>query len=254
MGVIEWGENPEFFGPRHAHREQRLVRALEANASASGLHLECAAGLGSLSAALATGQRTVVAADTSLRSLNHLQATRTSSDRILPVVADIRALPFADESFSSASTAETLEHIDDDAQAVRELSRVLEPECCLVGTVPADPGQWSDWDVWGGHLRRYTAGAMTTMLEGAGLEATVMVWGWPILRSYDALFLRRINRRRLHHDLPIEHDPSLRRVSALGRRRWLVRLVSVIFDIDRLFDGAPWGVGLLFTARKMQRR
>jgi hypothetical protein len=119
-----------------------------------------------------------------------------------------------------------------------------------VGTVPAGPGQWSDWDEWAGHLRRYTADGVADTLRAAGLEAAAQCWGWPFLRLYDDLFLKRVNRRRLHSRRPIAADPSLRRVAGLGRRRWLVRLVRTIFDLDRVFDGSRWGVGILFTGTK----
>jgi SAM-dependent methyltransferase len=253
MGKAEWGADPEFFGPRHAHREGRIAARLRGVVPSPGLHLECAAGVGSLSMSLAQEGRTVVAADMSLRSLNHLRRGAASSGempRPLPVVADIMRLPFPDGSFASATSAETLEHIEDDQGAATELARVLCPGGWLVGTVPADPKQWSEWDDWGGHLRRYTPPQMDDLLRRAGLDPRVRVWGWPFLRLYDGLFLQRINRRRLHTDGPLEHDPTLRRVSGLGRRRSLVRLVRSVFEIDRLFDGAKWGVGLLFSARK----
>ena len=244
MGRIEWGCEPEFFGPRHAHREGRLLGALRRVAPRPGLHLECAAGVGSLSLDLARDGRTVVAADTSLRSLAVVHArasTAGQAERVLPVVADVTRLPFADATFASATTAETLEHIPDHASAARELGRVLRPGGWLAGTVPAGPGQWTDWDDWAGHLRRYRRGEMAELLRAAGLEPRVTVWGWPVLRLYDALFLLRVNRRRLQSDAPVEQDPTLRAVAGLGRRRWLVKLVRAAFAVDRLFDGAPWG-------------
>jgi SAM-dependent methyltransferase len=250
MGKAEWGADPEFFGPRHAHREGRITRRLERALSAPGLHIECAAGVGSLSISLARRGHTVIAADLSLRSLRVLVQRAGATERILPVVADITALPFADDVFSSATSAETLEHIPDHEDAVAELARVLMVGGWLVGTVPAGPKQWSAWDDWAGHQRRYSAPEMEEILRGAGLDPEVVVWGWPLLRLYDDLFLQRVNRRRLHHDGAVESDPSLSTVSALGRRRRLVALVRTIFGLDRLFDGAPWGVGLLFAARK----
>ena len=69
MGKAEWGADPEFFGPRHAHREARLEGAIRKSVPPCGLHLECAAGVGSLSIPLARTGATVVAADMSLRSL-----------------------------------------------------------------------------------------------------------------------------------------------------------------------------------------
>jgi SAM-dependent methyltransferase len=253
MGKAEWGVDPEFFGPRHAHREGRISRRLARVVSAPGLHLECAAGVGSLSISLARQGHTVISADLSLRSL-HVVSNRAASvdlhGKVLPVVADISRLPFADEIFASATSAETLEHIADHEAAAVELARVLASGGWLVGTVPAGPGQWSDWDDWAGHLRRFTKGGLTDTLGDAGMEAEALVWGWPLLRLYDELFLKRINRRRLQHAGAIEKDPALSTVSALGRRVWLVKVVRSIFNLDRLFDGLPWGVGLLFVARK----
>jgi SAM-dependent methyltransferase len=253
MGKAEWGVDPEFFGPRHAHREGRIIGRLQRLITTPGLHLECAAGVGSLSLTLAREGHTVISVDLSLRSLRVLADRAAStgiSERVLPVAADITALPFANESFASATSAETLEHVPSHEDAVAELARVLAPGGWLVGTVPAGPQQWSDWDEWAGHLRRYSGDDMNEILAGAGLEPETVVWGWPILRVYDDLFLKRVNRRRLQHDGAVESDPALSTVSALGRRRWLVAVVRSVFGIDRLFDGMPWGVGLLFAARK----
>jgi len=252
VGRAEWGADPEFFGPRHAFRE-RLILAALGNVPSRGPHLECAAGVGSLSLELARRGGRVVAADRSLRSLAVLRARARAArlgERVMPVVADITALPFRGGAFASATSAETLEHIPDDVRAAAELARVLRPGGTLAGTVPADPGQWSAWDDWAGHLRRYTRRGLERLLAGAGLAPRVRTWGWPLVRLYDALFLRRVNRRRLESDLPVERDPRLSAVQRLGRARWLVRAVSAAFSLDRLALGAPWGVGLLFVATR----
>jgi len=255
MGKAEWGADPEFFGPRHAHREGRITRRLSRLVEETGFHLECAAGVGSLAVSLARGKRTVIAADLSLKSLVHvdrLAHTTGKSGRILSVVADITRLPFADNTFSSVTSAETLEHIPDHRRAVEELARVLGTNGWLVGSVPAVPSQWSEWDEWAGHLRRYSRTELEDMLRAMGLEANVTIWGWPLLRVYDEFFLKKVNRRRLHSDGAVAGDKTLRRISGLGRRRTLVSLVRAIFSFDRLFDGARWGVGLLFAARKLR--
>jgi SAM-dependent methyltransferase len=251
MSHADWGAHPELFGPRHAHREGRIVSELERRGRDRTLHLECAAGVGSLSLTLARRGRVVVAADRSLRSLANLRRSGTDSPTLVyPVVADILALPFADDTFASASSAETLEHLVDDRAAARELGRTLEPGGWLVGTVPADPRQWSDWDEWAGHLRRYTRENLDDLLREVGPTPELRSWGWPVLRLYDALFLGPVNRSRLRSDLPPDQDPRLRRVAALGRRRWLVSAVRSLFEFDRLFDGTRWGSGLIFAVRK----
>ena len=145
MGKAEWGAEPEFFGPRHAHREGRIVRRLREVASGARLHLECAAGVGSLALALARGGRCVVAADLSVRSLLVLRdraETAGLGRAILPVLADVTQLPFADGSFDSASTAETLEHVPnhDDAAAPLVVGGALSD---AVPVAPAEvAGMW----------------------------------------------------------------------------------------------------------------
>jgi ubiquinone/menaquinone biosynthesis C-methylase UbiE len=250
MATAEWGAHPEFFGPRHAHRERRIVRALERRAPGPGLHLECAAGVGSLALELARRRRPVVAADRSLRSLAHLHRRANVAEPVLTVVADINALPFADATFTSATSAETLEHLTDDVGAVRELGRTLRPGGWLVGTVPSNPHQRSEWDDWAGHLRRYESGPLATLLGEVGPGPVVTNWGWPLVRLYDALFLRTVIRRRHRSAVPLERDTMLSRIAGLGRRRGLVRAMSAVFELDRLFDGVRWGVGLLFAVQK----
>ncbi len=250
MAKAQWGAEPEFFGPRHAHREGRILRALNALEFPVGPHLECAAGVGSLSTALAARGRIVIAGDLSLRSLVVIQRKLPSEATVFSVVCDITNLPFQKETFSTATSAETLEHIPNDSAATAELSRILVHGGALVGSVPAGPEQFSDWDLWADHQRRYTKAAMGELLEGAGLIPVVTVWGWPILRLYDDFFLKRVNRRRLKSP-SIEDDASLMRVSDLGRKRILVKIVQAAFSIDRLFDNVRWGVGLLFVGRKL---
>ncbi|NOZ93465.1 MAG: class I SAM-dependent methyltransferase [Acidobacteria bacterium] len=258
MGKARWGADPEFFGPRHAFREGLLRREIEGHAGpGGGLHLECAAGVGSLSLSLAARGFRVVAADASLRSLSVLGQRVDASGLAAPihrVAADITRLPFRDGFFASATTAETLEHIPDDGAAVFELARVLAPGGRLAGTVPAAPGQWSAWDDWAGHLRRYTPETMQPLLENAGLEGRARWWGWPMTRLYDGLFLKRINRRRMVSDGPTEADPALRTVGRMGRSPLLVRTVKAILSLDRLFLGTPGGVGLVFSANKPASR
>lgn len=247
MPRAQWGEDAEFFGPRHAFRESRILHLLAR--TSPGLHLECAAGLGSLSQALAARGFRVVAVDASLKSL--VVARKLSRAGVfLPVVADARRLPFRGGTFTSASSAETLEHLPDDGAALAEFARVLQEGGALAGSVPHDPRQWSAWDEWAGHVRRYRKGELEAKLKAAGFAARVCDWGFPLVRLYDAIFLRRVNRRRLHISGPAARDCRLRWVARVGRWRWVVAVVGLLFTVDTLFEGSGLGVGLLFLAKK----
>ena len=50
---------------------------------------------------------------------------------------DATRLPFADSAFDRVIASEIMEHIDDDAAAVRELARVLRPGGTIAVTVPS---------------------------------------------------------------------------------------------------------------------
>jgi len=78
-------------------------------------------------------------------------------------VADIRQIPFQNESFDLVICSEVLEHIIDDKAAISELERVLKPNCNLVVSVPR---YWPERICWalsdsyvnadkGGHVRIY---------------------------------------------------------------------------------------------------
>ncbi|MER3559157.1 MAG: methyltransferase type 11, partial [Armatimonadota bacterium] len=71
--------------------------------------------------------------------------------------ARLEALPFVNESFRLIVALDVLEHLPDEAHALAELWRVLEPDGWLITTVPAYRWLWSKHDVALHHYRRYTA-------------------------------------------------------------------------------------------------
>jgi SAM-dependent methyltransferase len=104
----------------------------------------------------------------------------------LPAVArsggvrgDATRLPFPDGSFDRIIAAEVLEHIDDDAGAIRELVRVLRPGGTIAATVPTFLPERICWaltdeyhapHVPGGHVRIYTSAELRNKLATAGAE------------------------------------------------------------------------------------
>jgi SAM-dependent methyltransferase len=84
--------------------------------------------------------------------------------------ARAEALPAPSGSVDVITALDLLEHIPDDAAAVRELARALRPGGVLLVTVPALPWLWSEHDEALDHLRRYRARRLREILEGAGLK------------------------------------------------------------------------------------
>jgi SAM-dependent methyltransferase len=95
------------------------------------------------------------------------------------VRGDATRLPFPDATFDRIIASEVMEHIDDDAGAMRELARVLKPGGVLAVTVPAFGPErvcWALSDDYhaptavGGHVRIYTEEELRVRMQMAGLE------------------------------------------------------------------------------------
>ncbi len=90
-------------------------------------------------------------------------------------MADITALPFADQSFDLVICSEVLEHVPNHKQAVQEILRVLKPGHDLVVSVPRF---WPEWICWalsteyhntkGGHIRIYTRRKLERLIRRNG--------------------------------------------------------------------------------------
>lgn len=90
------------------------------------------------------------------------------------------AQPVRGASVSVVCALDVIEHLVGPGEAVCEAARVLESGGRLVLTVPALPWLWSDVDRRLGHVRRYTANAVESLVRDAGLEPLVLtyVFSW----------------------------------------------------------------------------
>jgi SAM-dependent methyltransferase len=71
------------------------------------------------------------------------------------VVALVSALPFPDRAFELIGAFDIVEHVDDEDAILSELSRVAASGASLLLSVPLHPGQWTAFDDFVGHRRRY---------------------------------------------------------------------------------------------------
>ena len=244
MTTHAWGTQPEMFGPRHEHRLGMIVAEV-AKLPREARVLDGAIGLGQLATRMVARGYDVVGIDYSFDAALHVR--RTSS--IPVVVGDMTKMPFRDGAFGGVTTGETLEHLDDDAAAAREIGRVLAKGGACVATVPALRSLWSASDDYYEHRRRYARSELTDIFREAGLTiAKATFWGFPIVLAYDTLFLLPMNKRRARRK--IADDAALQSVARAGRSRLLVRAVRAVFALDRLFSWLPFGPGLLLVARK----
>jgi len=106
-------------------------------------------------------------------------------------VADLRQLPFNDNTFDAILCTEVIEHIDDDCRALSELSRVLKPAGRLILTTTATTGISRQHQQDFHHARAgYQPEALALLCERSGLHVVGM-------RPYGLFFGRlawRLNR------------------------------------------------------------
>ncbi|MGV3755635.1 MAG: class I SAM-dependent methyltransferase [Verrucomicrobiota bacterium] len=87
-------------------------------------------------------------------------------------VGTVEAMPpeLSAQQFDVITMFDVLEHIQDDASALRLVKERLVPGGCLVMTVPAYQWMWGQQDVVNLHYRRYTEGQLVMRLREAGFE------------------------------------------------------------------------------------
>ena len=145
----------------------RLLQRALGEGDATRRILDVGAGTGATSQALRKYGR-VMAVDLST------EATIVARRRGLDVARmDAGNLAFPDASFDVVVVLDVIEHLEDDAAAVRELRRVLKPGGVLLATVPAYKWLWSSHDVANHHFRRYRQSELRRLLRGGDFHVEV---------------------------------------------------------------------------------
>jgi SAM-dependent methyltransferase len=154
---------------------EKTIDSLELRPAARILDAGCGSGRNMVDLARRGSVTGVELSETSVR----LARERGVGDVVLGSVLE---MPFTDASFDLAVCLDVIEHLEDDAAALRELRRVVAPGGWLLVTVPAYQWLWSGHDEINHHHRRYTDGSLRRAAEQAG---------WTEVRSthFNALLL-----------------------------------------------------------------
>ena len=80
------------------------------------------------------------------------------------------ALPLYEQQYDLIAMLDVLEHIDDDAQALRQVHALMAKQGRFIVSVPAYPFLWTRHDEVAHHCRRYTRKSLVAKLEAAGFE------------------------------------------------------------------------------------
>lgn len=126
----------------------------------------------------------------------------------LTKVNDLK-LPHKDKSFDMVGAFDVLEHIEDEADALKEWSRVIKDDGAILLTVPAYQWLWSDHDTSLHHKRRYTIRRLSEVAARAGLklerESYAIVFSLPLVvgfRFINKALGRKTNSETSYVDVP----------------------------------------------------
>lgn len=163
--------------------------------------------------------------------------------------------------FGLVMAFEVLEHIEGDAEALRQWRSWLRPGGTLLLSVPCHMKKWNPSDVWAGHFRRYEHAGLSKLAHEAGLEVEhILCYGFPLANLAERVRAHNYApevRKGIDDTAKGKHDNSAR--SGIDRRhvmKWFPLLKSplgklAILSADmmqRPFLGAELGNGYLLRA------
>ncbi|MHB1001557.1 MAG: class I SAM-dependent methyltransferase [Armatimonadota bacterium] len=154
-----------------------------------------------------------------------------SSASSIQCLAHIDNIPFPDNTFDLIVAMDLIEHLDDDATALKEMYRVCKDNGYIFITVPAYRWMWSSHDEALGHKRRYTLGEVRNKLRKAGFS--IEKSSYFVSSVFPLVFLYRMLRRKstgesASSDLSPLPEP----------------FNSILAFIMRIESGIAWYVGL----------
>jgi len=121
-------------------------------------------------------------------------------------VMDGAALEFADTRFDLVIASDVLEHIENEAKALSEWTRVLKPGGQMLVFVPAHSYLWSEHDVVNHHFRRYSRAGLVAALIRAGLRPSRSSF-WNAAMYFPTAALR-LGRRLVSGPVSSEKKPG----------------------------------------------
>jgi SAM-dependent methyltransferase len=112
-------------------------------------------------------QTSVIHSDVSAAAMSLL---RNNGSARAAMALDATSIPVADGSIGTLVSSEVLEHIPDDAAALKEFARVLRKDGRLIITVPVHQYFFASDDRAVGHYRRYEVPALLESLTAHGFR------------------------------------------------------------------------------------
>jgi len=167
-----------------------------------------------------------------------------------PIVADVTALPFPDNSFDICVCSEVVEHVEDDVKTLQELLRVSRRGVLI--TVPSHGYLWSDSDQILLHKRRYDNRSIRKLVDASAGGELRKIHPYAIIPAVAVISYKSAQRfRRL---FPAASQPNRLPLSVrYPLPEWLNQFLGFVFQAELWFSCRgliPWGHGCWFVVDK----
>ncbi len=158
---------------------------------------------------------------------------------------DARHIPYVDE-FDVVGAFDVLEHIEEDASVLTEMSRALKSDGVMLLTVPQHSWLWSEVDVHSCHIRRYSASELHRKVEHAGF--TILFSTSFVSTLLPAMIASRALRMKRASDSATSATAELSLPSIMNKCFYL--LLRLELFIVKLGGSFPVGGSRLVVAKK----
>ncbi len=174
-----------------------------------------------------------------------LRTAHASLPGVLLVQADAQRIPLAPQIADAIVSANLLEHVPDDLEALRQMHEVLKPGAWLVIVVPAGKRLYDYYDRFLHHQRRYGRHELASKARAVGFDVVDDIYLGSIV--YPAFWAVKKKNRLLRDHLvgealhsQVSADIAGTKDSALGRlstglEQWLIaKSVKLRFGVREL--------------------
>lgn len=224
----------------HQHKRAIAQQILEKYKSAPGRVLDVGAGGGKLLSELQQKGWQTNGIDLEPK------AKQQSLKRNLNIqIADAtKKIPFRSNYFDAVFAVDSLEHMENDFQALKEIKRVTKPNGFIYISVPAYPQLFSYWDKMLGHYRRYSKKNLKYLVTSAGLKIKQLTYylSFLLLPAIIIRLIKKLLKQNQVSDFQTMFLP------------WLVKPVLKLLTQTELLllkkINLPFGLSLICVCRK----
>jgi len=162
---------------------------------------------------------------------------------------DLLSCPLPDNSIDAVVLLNVLEHIQDDAAAVRQVYRILKPGGIAVIEVPAGPHLYDVYDELLLHCRRYSLTALRSLVKNVGFQiAEQSHLGFLVYPGF--WLVKQRNKRFLSQENALQQRIVEQNIRDTGSSRLLNAIMRIELGLGRWLS-YPFGIRCLVTCIKV---